>query len=190
MEALKSLQTRVNVIPIIAKADTLTPGEVRKLKDQILEDLRVHQITIYQFPECDEEEDEEFKKQDRELKAAIPFAVASSDTVVEVGGKKIRGRVYPWGIVEVENPGHSDFGKLRTMLIQSHMHDLKETTQDLHYENFRAKMISQREGGGGRGGGGGMGQGDATRKLRRDQSGDQDLLMQKEAEVRKEGIIS
>ncbi|CAL8077609.1 unnamed protein product [Orchesella dallaii] len=176
IEALKSLQTRVNVIPIIAKADTLTPGEVRKLKDQILEDLRVHQIQIYQFPECDEEEDEEFKKQDRELKAAIPFAVASSDTFIEVAGKKLRGRVYPWGIVEVENPSHSDFGKLRTMLIQSHMHDLKETTQDLHYENFRAKTISLSQ--------------SASRersKLKRDSSSDspQDLLQQKEAEIKR-----
>lgn len=55
---------------------------------------------MYQFPECDEDEDEEFKTQDRELKAAIPFAVASSDTFVEVAGKRLRGRVYPWGIVE------------------------------------------------------------------------------------------
>ena len=57
-------------------------------------------VQIYQFPECDEEEDEEFKRQDRELKASIPFAVASSDTFVEVAGKKVRGRQYPWGIVE------------------------------------------------------------------------------------------
>ena len=31
---------------------------------------------------------------------SIPFAVVSSNTVVEAGGKKIRGRMYPWGIVE------------------------------------------------------------------------------------------
>ena len=30
----------------------------------------------------------------------IPFAVVGSNTVLEVGGKKIRGRKYPWGIVE------------------------------------------------------------------------------------------
>lgn len=95
---------------------------------------------------------------------------------MEIAGKKIRGRVYPWGIVEVENPNHSDFGKLRTMLIQSHMHDLKETTQDLHYENFRAKTISQS---------GGRLTGGERNKLKRDLSGDtsQDLLLQKEAEV-------
>jgi len=34
------------------------------------------------------------------LQKAIPFAVVGSNTVVEAGGKKIRGRMYPWGIVE------------------------------------------------------------------------------------------
>ena len=35
--------------------------------------------------------------------ASIPFAVVGSNTVVEAGGKKIRGRMYPWGIVEGKN---------------------------------------------------------------------------------------
>ena len=43
----------------------------------------------------------------------------------------------------VENPQHSDFIKLRRMLIQTHMQDLKDTTQDVHYENYRAQCISQ-----------------------------------------------
>lgn len=30
----------------------------------------------------------------------IPFAVVGSNTVVEVGGKKLRARVYPWGVAE------------------------------------------------------------------------------------------
>ena len=29
------------------------------------------------------------------------------------------------------------------MLISTHMQDLKEVTQDVHYENFRAQCISQ-----------------------------------------------
>ena len=32
--------------------------------------------------------------------ASIPFAVIGSTTKVEVNGKKVRGRLYPWGIVE------------------------------------------------------------------------------------------
>ena len=49
---------------------------------------------------------------------AIPFAVVGSNTVVEVGGKKVRGRLYPWGIAEVDNLSHCDFTTLRNMLIR------------------------------------------------------------------------
>lgn len=55
---------------------------------------------IYQFPDCDSDEDEEFKQQDKELKACVPFAVIGSSTVLEVAGRKVRGRQYPWGVVE------------------------------------------------------------------------------------------
>ncbi|XP_050493715.1 septin-2 isoform X2 [Bombus huntii] len=143
LEVLKRLHRKVNVVPVIAKADTLTTYEVKMLKDRILADIEEHEIQIYQFPDCDSDEDEEFKQQDKELKACIPFAVVGSSTVLEVAGKKVRGRQYPWGVVEVENPKHSDFVKLRTMLISTHMQDLKDVTQDVHYENFRAQCISQ-----------------------------------------------
>ena len=49
--------------------------------------------------------------------AALPFAVVGSTQIIVVGGRKVRGRMYPWGVVEVENPEHSDFIKLRTMLM-------------------------------------------------------------------------
>uniref|UniRef100_A0A1Y1KGQ8 Septin-type G domain-containing protein n=3 Tax=Photinus pyralis TaxID=7054 RepID=A0A1Y1KGQ8_PHOPY len=98
---------------------------------------------MYEFPECDSDEDEDFKQQDRELKASLPFAVVGSNTTLEVAGRKVRGRQYPWGVVDVENPKHSDFIKLRTMLISTHMQDLKDVTEDVHYENFRAQCISQ-----------------------------------------------
>ncbi|XP_047991885.1 septin-2 isoform X2 [Leguminivora glycinivorella] len=143
LEMMRRLHRKVNIVVVIAKADSLTAAEVKRLKARILSDLEDHQIQVYQFPECDSDEDEEFKQQDRELKAAAPFAVVAADTVLEVGGKRVRGRQYPWGIVDVENPRHSDFTKLRTMLISTHMQDLKDVTQDVHYENFRAQCISQ-----------------------------------------------
>ncbi|XP_053609590.1 septin-2 isoform X1 [Plodia interpunctella] len=143
LEMMKRLHRKVNIVVVIAKADSLTAAEVKKLKARILSDLEEHQIQVYQFPECDSDEDEEFKQQDRELKAAAPFAVVAADSVLEIGGKRVRGRQYPWGIVDVENPRHSDFTKLRTMLISTHMQDLKDVTQDVHYENFRAQCISQ-----------------------------------------------
>lgn len=87
-----------------------------------------------------------------------------SNTVVEAKGKRVRGRLYPWGIVEgrleplaccrrgrlltrlnspsaVENSAHCDFVKLRNMLIRTHMQDLKDVTRETHYENYRAHCI-------------------------------------------------
>ena len=34
------------------------------------------------------------------FQASVPFAVIGSNAVVEVNGKRTRGRLYPWGIVE------------------------------------------------------------------------------------------
>jgi len=140
---MKALHTKVNIVPVIAKADTLTKKEVQLLKDRILREIKANSIQIYQFPEADEEEDdEEFIAVNKELKGSVPFAVVGSNTVYEVNGKKIRGRIYPWGVVDIENAAHCDFTLLRNMLIRTHMQDLKDVTQDQHYENFRAKRLA------------------------------------------------
>lgn len=76
------------------------------------------------------------------MKEAMPFAVTGSTTTIEAKGKKLRGRVYPWGVVEIENPEHSDFIKLRNMLI-THMQDLQEVTQEVHYENYRLQKLAE-----------------------------------------------
>ncbi|MEQ2239376.1 Septin-4 [Ilyodon furcidens] len=141
VEFMKALHEKVNIVPILAKADTLTPSEVKKKKIKIREEIEQYGIKIYQFPDCDSDEDEEFKQQDHELKESIPFAVIGSNTVVEAKGKRVRGRLYPWGIVEVENSAHCDFIKLRNMLVRTHMQDLKDVTRETHYENYRAQCI-------------------------------------------------
>jgi len=135
------LHERVNIVPVIGKADTLTKKELLLLKAKVLEEVRLNRIKIYDFPDCDEDEDEEFKQLTKELKQAVPYAVIGSNTTISANGKKVRGRQYPWGIVDIENPAHCDFVKLRTMLI-TFMQDLKEVTQDFHYENYRAQRMS------------------------------------------------
>ena len=46
-------------------------------------------------------------------------------------------------LCSVENQSHCDFVKLRNMMIRSHMHDLKDVTCDVHYENYRAQCIQE-----------------------------------------------
>lgn len=194
---MKALHQRVNIVPILAKADTLTPPEVEHKKhkvreagggrgaggllengvpravgpscvSQIREEIEHFGIKVYQFPDCDSDEDEDFKLQDQVLKVgppwgtpfptcfeqkreaefyvrvgywggkgprfprvkqrrrrysrkeqvrmglltgtptsfqeSIPFAVIGSNTVVEARGRRVRGRLYPWGIVEGKAP--------------------------------------------------------------------------------------
>lgn len=74
----------------------------------------------------------------------LPLAVVGSNTIIEVNGKRVRGRQYPWGVAEgrevltraprfiireylvqlvflfclVENSDHCDFTILRDMLIR------------------------------------------------------------------------
>merc|ERR1719275_394664 len=127
--------------------------EIKKLKARIIEELGAAGIRIYQLPDVDTDEDEEYKLQVAQLRESIPFAVCGANAMVEVAGKKVRGRQYPWGIVDVENPEHCDFIKLRSMLI-THMQDLQEVTHDVHYENFRSERLAKGAGAGASNGGG------------------------------------
>ncbi|TRY67590.1 hypothetical protein TCAL_03466 [Tigriopus californicus] len=146
LEFLKRLQYKVNLIPVIAKADCLTKSEMKKLKDRINQEIEENDIEIYQFPDCDSDEDEDFKSHDQMLKSSIPFAIIGGTNTLEIGGKRMRGRQMPWGFVEMDNPEHSDFALLRRFLIQTHMQDLKDVTHDVHYENYRVQCLSEMAG--------------------------------------------
>ncbi|XP_008425644.1 septin 4a isoform X1 [Poecilia reticulata] len=141
VECMKALHEKVNIIPLLAKADSLTQAEVYSKKLKMRDEIKQFGINIYQFPECDSDEDEDFKRQEQILKDSIPFAVIGSNIQVDSKGRKFRGRSYPWGVVEVENPTHSDFLMLRNMLVRTHMQDLKDVTREIHYENYRAQCI-------------------------------------------------
>lgn len=172
---MKALHDKVNIVPVIAKADTLTRKEVQQLKQRILREIEENKIQIYQFPEADEEDDDEFIAVNKELKSSVPFAVVGSNTVYEVNGKKVRGRIYPWGVVDIENSVHCDFTMLRNMLIRTHMQDLKDVTQDIHYENFRAKKLASGE----------HPQAEDARRVSNTVDNRDALLLEKEAELRR-----
>ena len=89
----------MNIIPVIAKADTLSEEEKLTFKKRILADLEFHKVGVYRI-ETDPEDDAESKKRDADLEAAQPFAVIGSDKEYEVNGKKVRARKYPWGLIE------------------------------------------------------------------------------------------
>lgn len=90
---MKKLHNKVNIVPVIAKADCLTKKEIESLKTRILKEIENNGIKIYPLPDCDSDEDEEYKEQVRQLKEAVPFAVCGSTNLIEVKGKKVCYRI-------------------------------------------------------------------------------------------------
>ncbi|KAJ8930469.1 hypothetical protein NQ314_016728 [Rhamnusium bicolor] len=140
VEFMKQLCDKVNIIPIIAKADTLTEEECVLFKEKVMQEIAEHMIKIYEFPDISEEDDE--FQLNKSLKERVPFAVVGSNAVIEVNGKQVRGRRYPWGVVDIEDLTQNDFTALRKMVICTHLQDLKDVTHFVHYENYRFRKLS------------------------------------------------
>lgn len=87
-------------------------------------------------------DDEETIAENNEIMAKVPFAVVGANAdVTTAEGRQVRGRRYPWGVIEVDNEDHCDFVKLRQMIIRTHMEELKEHTNNVLYENYRSDKL-------------------------------------------------
>ncbi|KAL3318801.1 hypothetical protein Ciccas_002521, partial [Cichlidogyrus casuarinus] len=141
LEAMQRLHKRVNLIPIIAKADSLTPEECKTLKKIVLKQLSEHRISFFRFDATPDAQ-----KVDAELnkyRSRYPFAVVSSNTMVsKPDGSKVRGRQYPWGVVETDSMEHNDFVALKMLLVNCHLHDLIDKTHFGHYATYRQEQLS------------------------------------------------
>ncbi|KAF8635104.1 hypothetical protein AX15_000543 [Amanita polypyramis BW_CC] len=144
IEIMKRLGNRVNLMPVVAKADTLTQRDLQLFKKRIRDVIVAQNIRIYTPPI--EPDDEAGAEHARILIDAMPFSIiGSTEDVKTLDGRTVKGREYIWGVAEVENENHCDFKKLRSLLIRTHMLDLISTTEELHYENYRQQQMETRK---------------------------------------------
>ncbi|PWN22196.1 Septin 3 [Microstroma glucosiphilum] len=143
IELMRRLSPRVNVIPVIGKSDSMTPDERALFKKRVMEDIEHYGIAVYNFPFDVEEDDEDTIADNSDLRKLMPFAIVGSEDEVNIQGQLVRARTYPWGAVEVMDPRHSDFSRLRSALLNTHLTDLKEITHDFLYENYRTEKLSR-----------------------------------------------
>lgn len=153
---LKKLSDVVNVVPVIAKADSLTLEERQAFKERIKEEFAFHNLKMY--PYDNDELDDEERAINAQIKVCdctpsarpfvsnyvqdiIPFSVVGSEKTIVVNGKQVRGRQNRWGVINVEDENHCEFVYLRNFLTRTHLQDLVETTSQIHYETFRAKQL-------------------------------------------------
>ncbi|XP_034407786.1 neuronal-specific septin-3-like isoform X1 [Cyclopterus lumpus] len=144
VEFMRRLSKVVNIVPVIAKADTLTLEERDDFKQTIREELRANGIDVYPQKEFDEDADDRMIND--KIREMIPFAVVGSDQEYQVNGKRILGRKTKWGTIEVENIAHCEFAYLRDLLIRTHMQNIKDITGSIHYETYRVRRLNESNG--------------------------------------------
>eukprot|EP00073_Rattus_norvegicus_P010272 NP_001131142.1 septin-14 [Rattus norvegicus] len=145
---MKSIDRRVNIIPLIAKADSLSKNDLQRFKNNIMSELSSNGVHIYQFLADDEATAQVNSSLNLYLlclflQGLLPFAVVGSMEEVKVGKRMVKGRHYPWGVLQVENENHCDFVKLRDLLLCTHMEDLKDQTHTQHYECYRSSRLQK-----------------------------------------------
>lgn len=136
---LQKLTQVVNVVPVIAKADTLTVEERQTFKERIQGELAFHDIKLY--PYDNPEDDQEERDLNDWIRQMIPFAVIGSERNVVIDGKAVPGRRNKWGIINVEDENHCEFVHLRSFLTRTHLHDLIDSTSNVHYAGFRERSL-------------------------------------------------
>ncbi|KAH9249981.1 hypothetical protein BASA81_012228 [Batrachochytrium salamandrivorans] len=143
---MKKISEVANVIPIIAKADSLTIEERILFKRRIREEIDFHGIRLYPFTDIDEEfssytDDRADRQAAQLIRDMIPFAIVGSERNVVIDGKAVRGRRTRWGVINVEDETHCEFIHLRNFLTRTNLQDLIESTSLAHYETFRTRQL-------------------------------------------------
>ncbi|EEQ37474.1 putative septin protein [Clavispora lusitaniae] len=150
---LKHISGLVNVIPIIAKADALTPEEMKLNKELILEDLNNYGINYYKFNEYEYEQDyidDEIVAYNKYLNSLIPFAVIGANTYRETNDEEdlLKLRVLNPAHskpINIELPEFNDFTILKNVLLITHLNEFKDLTHDVIYENYRTEALSGKQ---------------------------------------------
>ncbi|KAI5962466.1 CDC10 [Candida pseudojiufengensis] len=143
VQALKKLSEIANVVPIIAKSDSLTLEERDEFKKLLQSEFMKYNFNIYPYDSEDLYDEE--RQLNEDIKSLIPFAVVGSENEAEINGKNgneiIRCRQTKWGVINIEDVSQCEFTFLRDFLTRTHLQDLIETTNLTHYETFRSKQL-------------------------------------------------
>lgn len=139
IQAMKKLSDIANLIPVIAKSDSLTLSERAEFKRLLQNEFIKHNFNIYPYDSDDLYEEE--RQLNEDIKSLIPFAVSGSEKDVQINGETVKGRKTKWGVLNIEDVSQCEFVFLRDFITRTHLQDLIETTSLIHYEKFRAKQL-------------------------------------------------
>ncbi|KAJ7644164.1 GTP binding protein [Roridomyces roridus] len=159
ISTIRRLSARVNVLPVIARADTLSNDRLAAIKMAIRRDLADNGIGFGIF-DVDHFPDDGKPPGDPIINTAansppaspaapsllrLPYALFSPDIYSHSDGN-LQGkfvRTYRWATVDVLDKNHSDFLPLCDAIFH-HMNTLQKYTREYLFDKFRIECLPQR----------------------------------------------
>jgi septin 7 len=145
VQFITALSALVPVVPILAKADSMTSAELETFRQAVRQRLLAaskdaDRSVFYKFsPEA--------LREAGAVHEAPPFAVISSNTMDLTVGRFWPVRRYPWGTCEALSSVHSDMAALKKLLFETSYLELKSHTEDRYhlYREQALGSVRQRE---------------------------------------------
>lgn len=137
VDFLKTIDNLVNIIPVVGKADGLTQIELETLRNKVMQQIKEEEIKIFEFDK------EPFNKNNinNNILNRLPFAMVTAEFCG--GDETFRGRKFPWGVININDPTHCDFRLVKEILLSTYIDSLVEKTVSLLYEDYRSSVLSE-----------------------------------------------
>lgn len=140
IECMLSLHEKVNLVPIITRADSFNPIQLEKFKENILADLDMNGVKYFKFQYDDKEDEDRFKAVKQEAER-FPFAVVAADEPIVENKRNRWIRQTISGSVDIMDNRKCDFDALAKLLIRHCMLDLIDSTHIKHYAKFKSELL-------------------------------------------------
>ncbi|KAI5305278.1 hypothetical protein KEM56_004827 [Ascosphaera pollenicola] len=147
VRALRAIAARTTVVPVISKADTITTTHMAKLKKDVANSLKFIGLDPLEqlmddTEEGDEEEEEAAESQEAEDAPIIPMSIMSPDEdTLHPSFINPVGRYFPWGFADPYNEKHCDFLKVKEVVFEDWLSDLRIISRDVWYEKWRTQKL-------------------------------------------------
>ena len=123
------------IVPIIAKADTMTVSETKTFREKVAQELTKAGIRTYDWILVNGQQDPRVSAKPN----VPPFTL--------IADKNKKERVYEWGSAELANTDHSDFMLIKTLVIEEHLELMRKNAYQTYEEDYRLPRFNQERGG-------------------------------------------
>ncbi|KAI5295210.1 hypothetical protein KEM52_002023 [Ascosphaera acerosa] len=150
LRTLATVASRTTVVPLISKADTVTAVHMTQLKKAVADCFKAAGLDpLEQLMDIEEEanlSNEDSDKDDAEDNADVPILPMSvfspdEETMPPAFTSPV-GRYFPWGFADPHNTQHCDFQKVKEIVFEDWLADMRVISHDVWYEKWRTHRLN------------------------------------------------